>query len=66
MLLVAHVAAGALAASCPSSTANDLPTPPPAPSRQLITVEAPRSRTASATARICEYAESSLGTSDGG
>ena len=52
MLLVAHVAAGALAASCPSSTANDLPTPPPAASRQLITVEAPRSRTASATARI--------------
>ena len=39
------------AASCPSSLANDLATPAPAASRQLITVEAATSRATYATAR---------------
>jgi L,D-peptidoglycan transpeptidase YkuD (ErfK/YbiS/YcfS/YnhG family) len=39
------------AASCPSNLANDLATPPPTASRQLITVEAATSRATDATAR---------------
>jgi len=40
------------AASCPSNLANDLATPAPAASRQLITVEAATSRATYATARV--------------
>ncbi len=39
------------AASCPANLANDLATPPPTASRQLITVEAATSRATYATAR---------------
>ena len=52
MLPAAHIAAVALAAACPADTANTLRSPPPAAARQLITVEAPTTRTTYATARI--------------
>jgi L,D-peptidoglycan transpeptidase YkuD (ErfK/YbiS/YcfS/YnhG family) len=52
MLLAAQIAAAALAAACPSNVANDLRTPPPPESQQLITVEAVSTRTTFATARI--------------
>jgi L,D-peptidoglycan transpeptidase YkuD (ErfK/YbiS/YcfS/YnhG family) len=52
MLAAAHLAAAALAAACPSNTANDLRSPPRAASQQLITVEAASTRTTYATARI--------------
>lgn len=52
MLLAAQMAAAALAAACPSNVANDLRTPTPPESRQLITVEAASARTTYATARI--------------
>jgi L,D-peptidoglycan transpeptidase YkuD (ErfK/YbiS/YcfS/YnhG family) len=52
MLLAVQLAAFALgAASCPSNLANDLVTPPPTASRELITVEAATSRATYATAR---------------
>jgi L,D-peptidoglycan transpeptidase YkuD (ErfK/YbiS/YcfS/YnhG family) len=47
-----HIAAAAVAASCPAGVANDLQSPPPAATRQLITVEATTTRTTYATARI--------------
>ena len=52
MLLAAQIAAAALAAGCPSNVANNLRTPPPPDSQQLITVEAASTRTTYATARI--------------
>lgn len=51
-MLVAHLAASVLAAACPANTANDLRRPPPAETRQLITVEAASARTTYAVARI--------------
>jgi L,D-peptidoglycan transpeptidase YkuD (ErfK/YbiS/YcfS/YnhG family) len=51
-MLAAQIAAAALAAACPPNTANHLSLPPPAASRQLITVEAASTRTTHATARI--------------
>jgi L,D-peptidoglycan transpeptidase YkuD (ErfK/YbiS/YcfS/YnhG family) len=52
MLSAAHIAAVALAAACPASPANGLRSPPPAATRQLITVQAATTRTTYATARI--------------
>ena len=53
MLLAVQLATLALgAASCPSNLANDLATPAPAASRQLITVEATSARATYASARI--------------
>ena len=52
MLAAAHIAAAAIAAACPGNVANDLRRPPPASTRQLITVEAATTRTTYATARI--------------
>ena len=52
MLAAAHIVSAALAAACPSNTANDLRSPPPPSSRQLITVEAVTTRTTYAAARI--------------
>ena len=57
MLPAAHIAAVALAAACPANTANDLRSPPPPRSRQLITVEAATTRTTYATARIWRRSE---------
>jgi L,D-peptidoglycan transpeptidase YkuD (ErfK/YbiS/YcfS/YnhG family) len=51
------IAAVALAAACPANTANDLRSPPPPRSRQLITVEAATTRTTYATARIWRRSE---------
>ena len=52
VLVAAHIAAAAVAASCPTNVANTLQSPPPAASRQLITVEATTTRTTYASARI--------------
>jgi L,D-peptidoglycan transpeptidase YkuD (ErfK/YbiS/YcfS/YnhG family) len=52
MLAVAHIAAAAIAAACPANAANELRRPPPASTRQLITVQAPSTRTTYATASI--------------
>jgi L,D-peptidoglycan transpeptidase YkuD (ErfK/YbiS/YcfS/YnhG family) len=55
MLLAVQLAALAVgAASCPPNLANELATPGPAASRQLITVEAATSRATYARARIWE------------
>src|SRR5919197_5823634 len=51
-MLAVHVAAAAVAAACPANVANDLRTPTPPQSQQLITVEATTTRTTYATARI--------------
>jgi L,D-peptidoglycan transpeptidase YkuD (ErfK/YbiS/YcfS/YnhG family) len=52
MLAAAHIAAAAIAAACPANVATDLRRPPPASARQLITVQAPTTRTTYVTARI--------------
>jgi L,D-peptidoglycan transpeptidase YkuD (ErfK/YbiS/YcfS/YnhG family) len=52
MLLAVQLATLALAASCPSNLANDLATPAPAASQQLITVASATPRATYATARI--------------
>jgi L,D-peptidoglycan transpeptidase YkuD (ErfK/YbiS/YcfS/YnhG family) len=52
MVLAVHIAAVALTAACPSNVANDLRSPPPTESQQLITVVAASTRTTYATARI--------------
>jgi L,D-peptidoglycan transpeptidase YkuD (ErfK/YbiS/YcfS/YnhG family) len=57
MLLAVPLAAVALAADCPPNLANNLRTPVPAESQQLITVDAPRLRTTYATARIWRRVE---------
>jgi L,D-peptidoglycan transpeptidase YkuD (ErfK/YbiS/YcfS/YnhG family) len=52
MLAAAHIAAAAITAACPANVANDLRLPPPASTRQLITIEAASTRTTYAKARI--------------
>jgi L,D-peptidoglycan transpeptidase YkuD (ErfK/YbiS/YcfS/YnhG family) len=51
-MLGAQLATAALAIGCPSNPANELATPVPAASQQLITVAAATTRTTYATARI--------------
>jgi L,D-peptidoglycan transpeptidase YkuD (ErfK/YbiS/YcfS/YnhG family) len=50
MLAAVQLAAAAIAAGCPANAADDLRAPPPAATRQLITVTAPTTRTTYATA----------------
>jgi L,D-peptidoglycan transpeptidase YkuD (ErfK/YbiS/YcfS/YnhG family) len=57
MLLAVPIAAVALAADCRPNLANNLRTPVPAESQQLITVDAPRLRTTYATAQIWRRVE---------
>lgn len=57
MLLAVPIAAVALAADCRPNLTNNLRTPVPAESQQLITVNAPRVRTTYATARIWRRVE---------
>ncbi|MDX6407852.1 MAG: hypothetical protein QOE13_923 [Gaiellaceae bacterium] len=53
MILAVQLATLALgAAACPANLANDLASPAPAASRQLITVQAPTARSTYASARI--------------
>jgi L,D-peptidoglycan transpeptidase YkuD (ErfK/YbiS/YcfS/YnhG family) len=52
MLAAAQIAAAAIAAGCPANVADNLRTPPPAATRQLITVAAATTRTTYATASI--------------
>jgi L,D-peptidoglycan transpeptidase YkuD (ErfK/YbiS/YcfS/YnhG family) len=57
MTLAANIAAAALAATCPANAANNLATPVPAESTQLITVQAARRKTTYATLRTWRRVE---------
>jgi L,D-peptidoglycan transpeptidase YkuD (ErfK/YbiS/YcfS/YnhG family) len=66
MVAAAHIAAAAIAAACPANVANGLRRPPPATTRQLITVQAATTRTTYATAWIWRRAADGCWAAAGG